>query len=159
MVGKWLIKMFKTQFNVFSMFQVYVSSCIFLPVSLLLPWWLLSVFMTRENWWLIVHPLWLLQWKVAVLLWWCHFSDWSDRAFRWHAHIGLYQYHGHRAVRIIFRFCLFVLRQMWNQKKYGKRIKNNLWQQSIWTHACLCIKMDLTRLSYVLLGWFFRIKT
>lgn len=38
MVGKWLIKMFKTQFNVFSMFQVYVSSCIFLPVSLLLPW-------------------------------------------------------------------------------------------------------------------------
>jgi len=29
MVGKWSLRMFKTQFNVFSVFQVYVSSCIF----------------------------------------------------------------------------------------------------------------------------------
>lgn len=42
-----------------------------------------------EKRWLIVHTLWLLQWKVAVVLWWCHLWDWSYRAFQWHAHIGL----------------------------------------------------------------------
>lgn len=97
-VGNQSLRMLKTWVNVcflsFRFMWVPVSSFLCPPFCLgdcfLCSW--------QEKWWLIVHPSWLVQWKVAVLLWWCHLSDWSDCAFQWHARIGLYQYHGRRAV-------------------------------------------------------------
>lgn len=110
-VGKWSLRMFKTQFNVCflsSRFMWVPVSSFLCPLFCLGDCFLCS---WREKRWLVVHPLWLLHCKVAVLLWWCHLSDWSNCAFSGMHTLASTSIMDIELFRIGFSF-LFVLRQI-----------------------------------------------